>query len=285
MSDYEIHEEVSDHKFHTQIPNLVVDLIELGFLHRNDFIVYSVIKRIAGDEGKCIYSLKNLAKKCGFHKDTVRDSLKRLEMKIPIIEKSLILVYEQSSMSGGDIPCKITICDVWRENGDFYREKLRIKKEIKGVARNDPPRVARNDTGGSWKRHKEEPVEEEPNSFKKPTNPTLPKNKKAGWLAGSSAAHKKEETKSAKAPVEFEMLKTMLLNLKLKEREDWRCPYEIEQFSEKEVASFLKTYSIEYLENALCYMQSCQTRKSKKPKPIDSEKGYFKTILKNGWGQ
>lgn len=131
MSDYEIHEEASDHKFHTQIPNLLIDLVELGFLKQSDAWIYTVIKRIAGDEGKCTYSMENLAKKCGFSENFVRKSIKKLETHLEILNCPLILVYEQTTDKGGTAPNRIKIMDIWRKNGDFYREKFQIKKEFK----------------------------------------------------------------------------------------------------------------------------------------------------------
>ena len=159
MTDYdlEIQEEKPDHHFRTEIPNIISDMVEIGELSHYDAMTYFTLKRICGDAGKSFYSIPNIAKKCGFSEDTVRKSLKKLSQEIPLIGSILIKIQKRLKQDGSADSSLITIVNIWRKNGNFYRERKEIKKCLGGSS-DQPGVVVGTNQGGSWERDKEEPL-------------------------------------------------------------------------------------------------------------------------------
>ena len=162
MSNHiEITEEAPDHKFRTETPNLIIDLLELKALKPTEVCVYTVIKRIAGDGGSCFCSNKTLASKCRIGKTLLAECIKTLEGVIPIIGSPLIRVYGQTNSKGGSGTNKIVILDCWRKNGDYFRDKRDSKEKIKDVATRTRGARVPNE-GCSRAEHKEEQGKKNP---------------------------------------------------------------------------------------------------------------------------
>ena len=149
-----IHQEVP-RTYRTEIPNIVFELLEDGDISSSDLTLYSVYRRIAGENGACWYGTRALAKKCGLSHPTIAKSKKVLSQPFEKLGgKSLIQI----------TPCDrkkeeadtIMIVDIWPENHNFFKKRLTCEKiEHTGVKKEDT-RVCKNKT------HKKEPLKKEP---------------------------------------------------------------------------------------------------------------------------
>ncbi len=137
LNDFEICEDLPDHHFRTEIPNIIFDL----GLCANTLLVYIVLKRIAGDHGKCWKSIKNLAKQSNLGETAVRGALNHLSLETLYqvdgefinLDKPLIEIRKRKRKDGGDDTNIIIINSIWQINGDFYREKNgKTKKDREG---------------------------------------------------------------------------------------------------------------------------------------------------------
>ncbi len=149
--NFEITEEKPDHHYRTEIPNIIFEI-----LSGNDFIVYCFLKRICGDTGKCWMSVENLAKKIGISENNLRKCIKNINSVIAPLKFSLIKITERVKPDGGNDTNVIEIRDVWRVNGDFFREKNRQK----GGANPEGGGVQILKGGGANFEPKEEPSQE-----------------------------------------------------------------------------------------------------------------------------
>jgi len=132
-------EDRPDHHFRTEIPNFVFDI-----LNPNQLAVYCHIKRICGDMGRCWMSMKNLAKTMQLGETTVRQCLQQLSCVDFFIEGSLIEIIKRKKPDGSQDSNIIRIVDVWRINGDHYRET----KKKGGTSPNELP-LPRQTKGGT----------------------------------------------------------------------------------------------------------------------------------------
>ena len=128
---FEIHEDLPDHHYRTEIPNIIFDL----GLSSEEFKVYAVLKRIAGDRGACWMSQKKLAEMCGIGITKLKECIDSLASpNIQISDKrdeklkrhvhsqiSLITVTRRKKSDGGDDTNLIKIVPIWRLNGDHFR--------------------------------------------------------------------------------------------------------------------------------------------------------------------
>ncbi len=153
---YEIHEEKPDHHYRTEIPN-IIDELPLSLL---EFRLYCKIKRIAGDDGKCWVSSDKLAESIKARPNSVKDALKKLASSFVVIKSPLIKIERRQGTNGIDLPSLITICPIWRINGETYRSR---KKEGGVGGQSGPPR-------GSIGTPKEEPIQEEGNISEEPVD-------------------------------------------------------------------------------------------------------------------
>lgn len=148
----EIIEDRPDHHFRTEIPNFLFDI-----LTPHQLAVYSHLKRITGEGGKCWMSTKKLAKKIGLGTTTLKIILKELSQKDYFIEGSLIQVSKRKKDDGSQDTNIIRILDIWRVNGDWHRGK----KSKEGGSPNVGGVGRQTSGGGSPNVHKEQPSEEE----------------------------------------------------------------------------------------------------------------------------
>jgi helix-turn-helix protein len=118
MESYEISQEKPDHHYRTEIPNIIFEIIQ-----GNDLLVYCFLKRIAGDFGKCFMSVPSLAKKIGISENTLRDSKKNLCAANEFLGYALIRCTERTKPDGSRDTDLLEIRDIWRHNGDHFREK------------------------------------------------------------------------------------------------------------------------------------------------------------------
>ena len=149
----QIIEDRPDHHYRTEIPNFLFDI-----LTPNQLAVYSHLKRITGEGGKCWMSTKNLAKKVGIGTTSLKLILKELSQKDYFIEGSLIQVSKRKKEDGSQDTNIIRVLDIWRVNGDWHRGK-----KPKGGGSPNVGGVGRQTSGGgSPNVDKEQPSEEQP---------------------------------------------------------------------------------------------------------------------------
>lgn len=152
----EIIEDRPDHHYRTEIPNIV---FEMG-LDPFQLTVYLHIKKIAGDKGQCWRTVKNLSKLCNMSETKLKQCLTSLSK----LTTPLIKIIHRKKPDGSADTNLIHITDIWRVNGDHYRNP---QEKIGGSPQN--PGVGREKTqGGSPRDYKQEHSEEKP--FEEQTN-------------------------------------------------------------------------------------------------------------------
>ena len=150
----EIRDISSLHKYRTEMPN-IIDELELD---PYEYRLYCKYKRIAGDQGMCIKSNKNLADECKMSVRKLQQVKKSLAQPRELLGgKSLITITERKTAKGDPDTDLITIVDVWPENFLYF-----IQKKSKGGASAAPGVVHKVHEGGASHAPKEELTKEEP---------------------------------------------------------------------------------------------------------------------------
>ena len=177
------------HKYRTETPN-IIDELELD---PYEFRLYSKYKRIAGDQGMCIKSNKNLSREC-------RMSVRKLQqIKQSLAEprellggKPLIRITERRTKHGDPDTDLVEIIDIWPDNFLYF-----IQRSNKGGARPAPGVMHKVHEGGASGAPKEEQTKEEP---KIRTTTASPKKSAARVVVSS---HLKEFDLTPKLAVEL----------------------------------------------------------------------------------
>jgi hypothetical protein len=190
MSEIEIQDLSSNHKYRTEIPNII---FEIG-LTPQLIGVYSAIKRCAGDIGSCFKSENTLAKELKISKSTLHKYIEMLSIENPILKKQLLIKENRISENGDFDTNLIAIKDIWPENYSHFETKQggRVKstlpsvKSTQGVGENLPK-------GRVKSTHKEELLKK--NLFKNPTTPTS-SLEKVGVVVVSISQEEKEAAKA-----------------------------------------------------------------------------------------
>lgn len=278
MSEVQIKfkENKPDHHYRTEIPNIIFEMVDLGFLDSYDFIVYCTIKRIAGDDGYSCYSMKKLAKKCGISERKLIECIKHLKEKSEFLETSLIEVEHRKKDDGSSDTSTITVVDVWSVNGDFFKQRREFKtvfnnnREGGGGAQYAPGVVHNMHQGGAQYAYKEEPVKKT-HVQEEPTNPTLPSPKKDMELKWSVMVRSVSDE-------ERKVFRDKLLKLRFKEN---GAPEE--SFTEKEVDRLMEVFDIPTINKYVCELAKIRSgSKIKTPRnSIKSEKGWLLHAIRN----
>lgn len=117
MSEFQIEEKKPDHHFRTEIPNIILEWLEGETL-----IVYLFLKKTCGDSGASWKSVKTLSEESKISERQIRYSIK--ELSTPTQNRpALIEIKKRKNSNGSSDTNLITIEDVWRLNGDYYRNK------------------------------------------------------------------------------------------------------------------------------------------------------------------
>lgn len=168
---FEVDEEIPDHHFRTEIPNI---LFELG-LDPFTLATYCYLKKIAGDRGRSWMSNEQLANYIGISKRKLIDIIKFLETIHPILETPLIKITHRIKSDGSKDTNLITIVNIWKINGNSFRNKNQNKKGG-GSAPHALGGSARGALGSAPRAHKEEPYQEEPSLKEEPPPPPNPQD-------------------------------------------------------------------------------------------------------------
>lgn len=142
------------HKYRTETPNIVDELD----LDPYEFRLYSKYKRIAGDQGMCIKSNKNLAQECKMSVRKLQQVKKSLaEPRELLGGKALIRITERKTKQGDPDTDLVEIVDIWPDNFLHF-----IQKSHGGGARHAPGVMHEVHEGGASGAPKEEQTKEEP---------------------------------------------------------------------------------------------------------------------------
>lgn len=115
---FEIVEEAPDREYFTIIPNYIVnhsDIWEQG--------IYLIMKKIAGETGKCFATHQTIADKLKISRPTVSKTI------VKLIARGWIK--ETGTIPGKTHPVKVyKIVDLWELNTKFYKEKKRKPQNV-----------------------------------------------------------------------------------------------------------------------------------------------------------
>jgi len=119
MSNFSIKDESSNHKYYTEVPNII---FEIG-LKANQISLYLAIKRSAGEQGYCTKSSATLCKEAGIG---VRNfpKLKQSLADINKILKCPLIIVKPRFTDVGDCDTDlIIIVDIWNINMQYFLDK------------------------------------------------------------------------------------------------------------------------------------------------------------------
>jgi hypothetical protein len=106
----------------TEIPNVVYELLELGEISRNDFIVYSMYLYKSRYASDCCIKHSELAKQIGISEKALIKSKLNLSKPFSLLEgKSLICIIPRQLNDG--ITDVILIQNIWIENFEYFNAK------------------------------------------------------------------------------------------------------------------------------------------------------------------
>lgn len=196
--NFQILERKPDHHYRHEIPNIVD---ELG-LNPYQYRLYGHLKRVAGDSGACWQSLQQIADHTKMCKSVVHRTLDSLCLINPILKKSLIIKQTRKREDGGDATSVYIIEDIWHLNGEFYREKLKLKKSL-GIVSHTTPHGTAYHPPMVCGTTKEEPILEEELKKKKERESAAPPSPLSLFLFEEIKKMKVQRGLSAPKPPNF----------------------------------------------------------------------------------
>ena len=159
MSENVISQELSDHSFRVEIPQI---MWKVGYKSA-DISVYGAIKAAAGDNNRCFKSNKNLAKDAGVSIPTLIKSRNKLSEVNNIIGKAPLKVVHRVCEVGDKDTNEITITNIWPENGAFFKNQGGSKKTTLPSKKTTLGGVVKKRHEGSKKTtHKQDPFNKIP---------------------------------------------------------------------------------------------------------------------------
>lgn len=173
MQKIQIFNGSNDHKYFTQVPNIILDTCDSVSLS-----LYIHIKRIAGDNGKCEAGADYFLKKLRIGRKSYKKALDFL------IERRYILFLGKSPVSTGGGIQQVnvySVVDVWEQNLFFYNPRG-VQKNIpfcQGGAKSAKRGVQKDIQGVSKRDNKEDIIQEEfkEGNFKKNIDSKIPQYK------------------------------------------------------------------------------------------------------------
>ena len=152
-SEYEIVEdEEPDHAFRTEIPNVLAELR----LPPIAVALYYYFKHTCGQKSTYYKKQKTITAEIGISKATYIKYRNILAEPQPLLGGKPLIRVEVVKIEKFNLPTRITVVNIWRENGDFYRDKNKItrSKFKRGVVQN-------LNEGRLKFKHKQEPLEQD----------------------------------------------------------------------------------------------------------------------------
>ena len=125
---FNLKNESGDKKYFTQIPNMIVN-------HSTAYeqSLYLIMKRLAGEGGRCYASLNFLSEKMGVDKKTVSKNIEKLLLRKWIVETN------KTKARGGSLRTFIII-DLWRLNMDNYESGRQVSTLKSGCQKDESGR-------------------------------------------------------------------------------------------------------------------------------------------------
>ena len=123
MSETLVQNPKPDHHYRAETPNIV---LELG-LSLTAVGLYTYLKKIAGDEGMCWKSQSTICKEIGVAPATYVKYRDELAQPRDLLNgKPLVNVQIRKKDDGSNDTTTITMVDVSREDGDYFRSKKNV---------------------------------------------------------------------------------------------------------------------------------------------------------------
>lgn len=122
MTKYIVSEERPDRSYFTQTPRLVWALCRSPY----DYILWNVVKDVAGEYGECYLSTRNLAKMCMMSVGKVVDCRDYL-ISIGLLEWEMKPPHEYNTQ---DV-MHLRIKDIWEENVKWSKKYSTISDRLK----------------------------------------------------------------------------------------------------------------------------------------------------------
>ena len=153
--NFQIEDESSLHNYRTETPNIILDMELDPF----EYSLYSHIKRIAGDKGRCFASNRLLAKKACMSIDKVK------RLKKVLVEKKLIRATVRKNNDNSFQTTLIQIIDWWPRNFQYFATKkekraAKLKEFLIGADKAEGIGADKADIGAE-NTQEEEPLKEE----------------------------------------------------------------------------------------------------------------------------
>lgn len=145
----QVKDQSSMHRYRTEIPNIIDDMDLSVYAFR----LYVRLKRVAGDDGKCFFTTRQLAEQCRMSVGAVSKA------KQELAGKDLIRV----DSDGKWVRDNITIVDMWPANFAYFAQE----KEETPCSHSEQP-VHHTNIPVHHTNVKEEPIKEEPKKESKP---------------------------------------------------------------------------------------------------------------------
>ena len=153
MSINEIREEPSNHKYRTEIPN-VLRKIKLDPFART---LYWYYKSIAGDSGACFQTNATISEETGMSQTTIAKKRKILEQPQEILGgKPLIRVTKRLKENGEADSTLVEIVDIWEENFKIIYGLVSKTRGIVSVTTKEEPlkktkeKTNKKESGGAY---------------------------------------------------------------------------------------------------------------------------------------
>src|SRR5690348_11438162 len=118
MSEIKVQDLSSNHKYRTELPNII---FKIG-INPNLIGVYAALKQCAGDYGNCTKSEKTLSEELGVTPKTLRSWINQLSEINPKLSKPLIIIQKRISECGDRDTHSISIIDIWPENFKYFSD-------------------------------------------------------------------------------------------------------------------------------------------------------------------
>jgi len=141
--------------FRTEIPNIVIEMIRLKLIPHTALTLYTIYRKVAGENGSCWIGTRGLAELCGMNVKTVTAAKHKLAQKFDILGgKSLIEITPGNKKEGH--ADTVVIESIWIDNYTRFKKiptcgktsHTPVVKRATPLCRNEP--------------HKKEPIKKEP---------------------------------------------------------------------------------------------------------------------------
>lgn len=155
MVNYSIQDESSNHKYYTQIPNII---FQIG-LKANQIALYLAIKKSAGDYGYCTKSSAKLCQEAGIGVRNFPKIKQSLAQVNKFLKSPLIIVTPRLTDCGDSDTDLIVVVDIWNQNMQHFLDKTwgGAKLQVPGAKlQGGVPAKMRG--GGAKLQDKEEPI-------------------------------------------------------------------------------------------------------------------------------